>query len=155
VDALDALIEKYLTTGTTGSKQLDKVIVNYINAGYLDSKIGDLLKRYLSNGSTGSPVLDGLINNYITKGTAGNAQLDKLIKNYLTGSGLFGEGGLGGLGGIGSGTGTGIGGGGGGGRDTRVYLTVVLSYKPELVQAELVRKGLDYNQMVQKVEVAE
>ena len=147
--ALDSLIEKYLTTGSTGNTAVDKVILNYINAGYLNAQMLTLLKKYLSTGTTGNTVVDKLLNIYIKTGTTGNAQIDKIIKDYLSGINLGT--------GTGSGTGTGIGGGIGGGmgqaQDTRVFYTVALQYKQELLTAELARKGLDSSLMVEKVEV--
>jgi len=78
-------------------------------------------------------------------GSTGNAQIDKIIKKYLGGIS------------IGPGIGSGNGGYGGsyGGQDTRIYYTVALQYKPELLAAELNRKGLDYSLLVEKVEVSE
>lgn len=146
---LDSIIEKYLTEGTTGNKTLDKVIVNYINAGHLDDKFKSLLNKFLSTGTTGNPVLDNMVKKYIKEGTTGNVRLDKMIKDYLAGINL---------GGIGTGTGTGTGTGGGnygGSVDTRIFFSVTLQYNEELIQAELARKGLDYSQKVQKVEVSQ
>ena len=147
--ALDSLIEKYLTEGTTGNKALDKIIVNYINAGHLDAKLLSLLKDYLSTGTTGNPVLDKLINKYKTEKTTGNAQLDKVINKYL-GSFNFGTGT-----GTGTGTGENYGGNYGSSLDTRIFYSITLQYKEELLQAELVRKGLDITQKVEKVEVSQ
>lgn len=152
VEALDALLEKYLKTGTTGNKNLDKIIVNYINAGYLDDKMSALIKKYLANKTTGNPVLDELIKKYMTEKTTGNPQLDKMIAKYLggTGGGSILDDLLAGL--LGSG---GNGGGMGVTQDTRIIFTVMLQYKEELIQQELDRKGLDYSQKVEKVEVSQ
>lgn len=146
IKALDSLIEKYLTEGSTGNKALDKIILNYINAGQLDAQLATLLKKYLSTGSTGNPVLDKMLKSYTTTGTTGNKQLDKIINKYLgdlglnlnpdNGGGLFP--GMGNL---------------GGGMDTRIFFLVSLQYNEELISAELARKGLDYTQKVEKLEV--
>lgn len=149
VKALDSLVEKYLTEGTTGNAAVDKVILNYINAGYLDAQVGTLLKKYLATGSTGNAVLDKLLQNYIKNKTTGNAKLDKIIGDYLSGLTINN----------GGGTGTGTGNYGGGyspaPQDTRIFYTVSLKYKQELITAELVRKGLDKNLKVEPVEVSQ
>ena len=142
IKALDSLVDKYLTTGTTGNKSLDKVIINYINAGHLDAQLLNMLKDYLTTGTTGNPVMDQLINKYRTTGTTGNPQLDKIIKKYLGGVNL----------GPSTGTGTGTG-SMGGGQDTRVFYVIALQYSDQLLIAELERKGLDYSEKVEKVEV--
>ena len=149
IKALDSLIEKYLTEGSTGNTAVDKVILNYINAGYLDAQVLTLLKNYLGTGTTGNAVMDKLLNSYIKTGTTGNAQIDKIIKNYLSGINI----------GTGTGNGSGIGGGTGTGtvvqQDNRIFYTVFLQYKQELLTAELQRKGLDRNLKVEKLEVSQ
>ena len=146
--ALDSLIEKYLTEGTTGNAAVDKVILNYINAGYLDAQVGTLLKKYLATGSTGNAVLDKLLQNYIQNKTTGNAKLDKIIGDYLAGLSINN-------GGTSSGNGNYGGGYSPAPQDTRIFYTVALQYKQELITAELERKGLDYNLLVEKVEVSQ
>ena len=108
-----------------------------------------LLKNYLGTGTTGNAVMDKLLNSYIKTGTTGNAQIDKIIKNYLSGINI----------GTGTGNGSGIGGGTGTGtvvqQDNRIFYTVFLQYKQELLTAELQRKGLDHNLKVEKLEVSQ
>lgn len=157
VPALDALIEKYLTTGTTGIPELDAVIEDYLNSDAGKALIGSLVNRYLTTGTTGNNTLDALINKYISTGTTGNSVLDALIQKYL--SDILVNGGTGGddlsdiidaiLGGnTGNGTGTGT------VTDTRIFFTVTLAYNDELKHAELERKGLSEAGKISKLEVS-
>ena len=77
---LKNLLNKYLTTGTTGNKALDA-----------------LIKKYMDTGSTGNPKWDAIIKDYMDKLTGGNGDsLGDLLDNILGG----GNGGNGGSGGV-------------------------------------------------------
>ena len=153
---VDKMIEKYLNTGSTGYPDVDKMIEEYIEAGYIDDVMEDLVDKYLKDGTTGNAVLDKLISKYLKDGTTGIPALDKLIEKYISGLLTGGTGGdsledllnsiLGGGGNGGNGTGTGP-------VDTRIFFTVQLSYNDELKNAELIRKGLSYNDKIRKLEV--
>ena len=161
---LGLLINKYLSTGSTGMSAADEVIEKYLETGTTGDKIADariegylvdLIEKYNSNGTTGIKSVDSMINKYKTSKTTGYKAMDKLLTQHLDIKQL-----VGGLTGTGTGTGTGntTGGGGGGGgqaQDTRIFFTAVLLYRENLIDAELSRKGLDQNAKVEKLEVAE
>jgi len=75
---------------------------------------------------------------YLLTGTTGVDAIDRIFSQYLGGSGNGGNGGTTG--------GTVI-------QDTRIFFTVMLGYNDELRNAELDRKGLDYEDKVLKLEV--
>ena len=124
----------------------------------------ELLNKYMKDGTTGNASLDKLIFKYLLTGTTGNAALDKLIADMLGSGGSTGgnPGGTNGdtnwddiLNGIFGNGGTGTGGTPTGPVDTRITLTVALAYNDELKNAELDRKGLDYTDKVDELEVEE
>ena len=161
---LGLLINKYLSTGSTGMSAADEVIEKYLETGTTGDKIADariegylvdLIEKYNKNGTTGIKSVDSMINKYKTSKTTGYKAMDKLLTQHLDIKQL-----VGGLTGTGTGTGTGntTGGGGGGGgqaQDTRIFFTAVLLYRENLIDAELSRKGLDQNAKVEKLEVGE
>lgn len=173
---IDNLLNNYLTTGSTGNAQLDQMIEDYLGdlggddpdnggdnsggdsdllGGYTEAELLAMLNKYLTTGTTGNALMDNLINRYMTTGSTGNAQLDKIIKDrlndYITDDNTGGDSledlldSL--LGGNTGGTGN------GGVQDTRIHFTVALSYKDELRDAELLRKGLYYSDKINKLEV--
>ena len=152
-DQMDKWITAYFKTGTTGHKALDTKLKNYLDKGYADDEIADLMINYVVSGKTGNTLLDSLIFIYKLTGTTGNTWLDGKIKGYMA------------MGTLGGGTnkpstnkpssGTGSGGAAAQPQDTRIFFTAVLGYNDELKNAELVRKGLSYEDKIDKVEVDE
>lgn len=162
--AFDSLIDKYLTSGTTGNAGLDKLITEYMGSDAVKAMLKELLNKYMKDGTTGNASLDKLIFKYLLTGTTGNAALDKLIADMIGSGGSTGSnpGGTNGdtnwddiLNGIFGNGGTGTGGTPTGPVDTRITLTVALAYNDELKNAELDRKGLDYTDKVDELEVEE
>lgn len=159
---LGLLINKYLSTGSTGMSAADEVIEKYLETGTTGDKIADariegylvdLIEKYNKNGTTGIKSVDSMINKYKTSKTTGYKAMDKLLTKHLDIKQL-----VGGLTGNGTKPGTGGGGAGGGGgqaQDTRIFFTAVLLYRENLIDAELSRKGLDENAKVEKLEVGE
>ena len=162
---LGLLMNKYLSTGSTGMSTADEVIEKYLETGTTGDKIADariegylvdLIDKYNKNGTTGIKSVDSMINKYKTSKTTGYKAIDKLLAKHLDIKQL-----VSGLGGTGTGTGTGTGnaggtgGGGGQAQDTRIFFTAVLMYKENLIDQELSRKGLDENAKVEKLEVGE
>lgn len=171
-EALDALLgglipedvwELLQQLENSGSGEDGPVIDPTILAKYTEDELKTLVLQYYLTGSTGDEELDALIAYYLKlyqeTGSTGVDRLDELLNQYFGGS--TGDG-------TGSGTGDSLGdllgsllGGGtttGGtvtASDTRIYFTVSLSYNDELKNAELVRKGLDYSDKIEKVEVAD
>lgn len=158
-DVLDGLVEKYLKTGTTGNDVLDGLIEDYLSSTAGKAMIEKLVQKYINSGTTGVDLLDQLIYKYSTTGTTGNAVLDALIKEYLNkylndyinggntnGDDLSNL--IGSLLGGNTGTGTTV-------TDTRIFFTVTLSYKEELKEAELVRKGLSEIEKIPRLEVTD
>lgn len=161
---LGLLMNKYLSTGSTGMSAADDVIEKYLETGTTGDKIADariegylveLIEKYNKNGTTGIKSVDSMINKYKTSKTTGYKAIDKLLAKHLDIKQL-----VSGLGGTGTGTGTGNAGGGAGGgggqaQDTRIFFTAVLMYRENLIDQELSRKGLDQNAKVEKLEVGE
>lgn len=158
----DKLIEGYLLKGTTGNPGFDRLIDQYMESGAVKVMLKDLVDKYNATGKTGNEKIDLMFKMYENFGTTSNKKLDAMLKELglktkVPGGttnpdqpdtdvpddfweNLFGPGGSTG------GTGTGP-------VDTRVTFTVVLMYNEELANAELVRKGLDYDGKLDKVEV--
>ena len=169
VPGFDKLIENYLLKGTTGNAGYDKLIDEYMQSNSVKVLLKDLVDKFNKNDTTGNKKLDTAFKLYYLMGTTGNKKLDVMLKelglktlkddsNKPGGDGdselpddwwddIFGPGGNGGSGGIGGGTGEQI--------DTRVTFVAVLLYNEELEEAELIRKGLDYDGKIDKVEVEE
>ena len=141
----DTMIEKYFKEGTTGNKQLDDMmdscINDYLNSDAVNSitrvELDQLLDSYIAKGTTGNKVYDFMIDKYLSQGTTGNSKIDGLIKEYL--KDISGNGGNGGV----SSDST----------DTRIHFTASLGYNDELKNAELDRKGLSYEDKIDKLEV--
>ena len=178
MDKIEELLTKYLVEGATGNKLLDELIGNYMKDGktgnpvldelinaYIDEmlkqlddkKVGELVKKYLADKTTGNDLYDALLKKYFADGTTGIKKLDELIKKYqdsIIGGGssddildlldkFFGNGGSTGNAGQQAPV------------DTRIFFTVTLAYSEELRDAELVRKGLDYSEKIDGLEVVE
>ena len=159
IPAFDKMLENYLMKGTTGNVGYDRMIDQYIRSDAVKKMLVDLAKKYNENGTTGNSKLDALFFLYLIRGTTGNPELDALIKelNLFPGKdpskpGTSNPSKPGGslddfwnnL--LGGGTQTGP-------VDTRITLTVTLLYSQELKDAELIRKGLDYDGKIDKLEV--
>lgn len=152
---IDLVIWTYLENGTTNNQKLDALILNAITANLTQDMVEELVNKYLTSGTTGNALYDQLIKKYLETGTTGNSALDKLIKEYLTNAIVGGEitgddleSLLGSL--LGGTTGDGT-----QSADTRIFFTVSLAYNDNLKNAELIRKGLDYTDKIQKLEVEE
>lgn len=178
MDKIEELLTKYLVEGATGNKLLDELIGNYMKDGktgnpvldelindYIDEmlkelddkKVGELVKKYLADKTTGNDLYDALLKKYFADGTTGIKKLDELIKKYqdsIIGGGssddildlldkFFGNGGSTGNAGQQASV------------DTRIFFTVYLTYSEDLIEAELVRKGLDYSEKIDGLEVVE
>ena len=116
-----------------------------------------MMNKYLTTGTTGNEAYDELIQKFIKNGTTGNEKLDQMIKDFVTEYMNNAQNGSDSLMGaidslFGSGTGTGA---PGQQVDTRIHFVVTLGYNEELKNAELIRKGLDYSEKIDKVEVTE
>lgn len=151
---VDMLLQDYIETGTTGFDDVDKAI---------DEKVDGLVEKYSKSGTTGNKELDSLILMVSRGESTGNAKLDKFINDRLKEAmkdvGLDDDS-LGQLiesllGGGNKGNGGAGGGGGGQPQDTRIFFQATLKYNDALKAEELTRKGLFYDDKVEKVEVAE
>ena len=159
ISGFDKLIESYLLTGTTGNKGYDRLIDEYMQSNSVKVLLKDLVDKFNKDNTTGNKKLDTAFKLYYLMGTSGNKKLDVLLKelglktlkddNSNPGGDsqlpdgwwddIFGPGGNGG------GTGEQV--------DTRITFVAVLLYNDELKQAELIRKGLDYDGVIDKVKV--
>ena len=168
---LMAMLKKYASTGKTGDAYLDQLIKNYLETGksgddrwdawlkqyehfltkggaeeqkpeitkkpsdYAEEDLIAKLFQYLSTNTSGDDYLDGLLDYYLATGSTGDRAWDnwlKPYKQYLTEQ---------------EGASTGSPG------QYPVYFVVALKYKEELIKAELDRKGLDYSEKIERVEV--
>ena len=162
-------IKAYKANGATGDEKLDKIIKAYFDMkdtgdtrwtewmkkyepfftgdaekpqiskkpeDYGDSKLMEMLFKYQSENTSGDTELDGLFDYYLVFGTTVNRTWDNWLKPYKTL--LTGESSTPGSGDPG---------------DYPVYFVVALQYKQELIQQELDRKGFDYEDKIEKVEV--
>lgn len=162
------MIKKYRTGGATGDEKLDKIFKAYFvskdtgdqrwnewmkkyehffdknaekpeitkkPADYGDSKLMTMLFQYQSANTSGDAYLDGLFDFYLAFGTTGDRTWDAWLKPYK--GSLSGE----------NGSSSGSPG------QYPVYFVVVLKYKDALIEAELDRKGFDYDEKIEKVEV--
>ena len=157
IEYLDELIDKYIKTGTTGNKKLDDIVEDYIEQKadeFTKEQVAEMMNKYLTTGSTGNKAYDELIQKFIKTGTTGNEKLDQMIKDFVTeymknsqngSDSLMGA--IDSLFGAGTGTGEQV--------DTRIHFVVTLGYNDELKNAELSRKGLNYDEKINKVEVTE
>lgn len=129
-EELKQLALDYILNKTTGDPELDAIFEK-------------LLADYAANKTTGIPALDKILDQYwpyISGNTGGNGgdSLGELINGILGGNGGSTGGTTGGM----------------TGGDTRIFFTVSLSYNEELKNAELARKGLNYSDKLEKLEVA-
>ena len=158
IEHLDELINKFLETGTTGNEKLDDIVEDYIEKKteeFTKEQVTQMMNDYLTKGTTGNKAYDELIQKYIKTGTTGIEKLDQLIKEFVTDYMNNTNNGADSLMGaidsiFGGGTGA-----GGQQVDTRIHFTVSLGYNDALKNAELIRKGLDYSEKLDKVEVTE
>lgn len=153
--SLDALLKDHLINGEEDDNKN-----NYILGNYTAKDIQEMIDAYVRYGTTGDATKDKLVQTmltlYVQKGTTGNKALDALLKAYLSSqlSGgadkdkltalintIMGAGGSGSSGGSGSGSGE--------PQDTRIHFTAAMAYNDELKNAELERKGLDYDDKVE------
>lgn len=151
-----ALIEKYITTGTTGDEESDEVLSEYINGGNVSNELKGLLYMYLYKRTSlnGYDAILTMFDNYFEGDGTGSDALDEQIKNCLkviaeealknatsnSGSNANKNSGSGAKAAV---------------TDTRVYFAAVLGYNDELKNAELDRKGLSYEDKIEKLEVEE
>lgn len=163
------LIKKYRADSASGDEKLDKIIKAYLDskdsgdarwnewmkqyehffaskvekpeiskkpADYGDSKLMEMLFQYQTANTSGDIYLDGLLDYYLVFGTTGDRTWDNWLKPYkglLTGeSGAPSSGNPG---------------------QYPVYFVVSLQYKEALIKEELDRKGFDYDEKIEKVEV--
>ena len=143
--AINAMIEKYLTTGKTGAgAAVDEKIDAYIASGKLDGKVKEAYNLYTILGivPNGNKTIEKLFSNYYNTGSTGNAKLTKWFKNLglkkAPASSSQPS----------SGTASTP-------KDTRVFFNAVLGYNDQLKDAELIRKGLYYGDKIDKLEVEE
>lgn len=161
---VNKVIQKYINDETTGYKNLDQVLYNYLKNGgssdstepkeefiignYTEPQLKYLMDLYRKNGTTGNQEQDQLIYSilyvYNRDKTTGIPALDKFLEEYFEGDDLAslllalqGNSGA----------------GSGGSVDTRIHFTAALAYNDELKNAELNRKGLDYEDKIDKLTV--
>lgn len=165
------MLKKYATTGATGNAYVDQMFKTYQadgNSGddrwntwlasyahflskdtweegkpeitkkpgdYAEDELIAMLFQYLSANTSGDTYLDSLLDYYLVTGSTGNREWDnwlKPYKKYLLDEGSSASGSPG---------------------QYPVYFVVALKYKEALIEAELERKGLDYSEKIEKVEV--
>jgi hypothetical protein len=101
-----------------------------------DSELLEMLFKYQSENTSGNSLFDDLVDHYLAFGTTGDRAWDNWLKPYkglLTGeSGAPSSGDPG---------------------QYPVYFVVALKYKETLIKEELDRKGFDYEDKIEKVEV--
>ncbi len=169
---VNKVIQKYIDEETTGYKQLDAAIYDYLKNGtpekpteptkpaveyiigtYTAEKLTALLDQYRKTGSTspiGTAEDDNLIYQilvlYRQNNATGIQKLDDFLDKYFEGDDLSwllqllqNEGGVGSQ----------------DPQDTRVHFAATLAYNNELLQAELNRKGLNYEDKIDKLTVEE
>ncbi len=166
---LMTMLKKYASSGTSGNAYVDEMIAAYLRDGscgddrwdawfaqygyllkkdedssvkidkkpsdYDDSELIALLFKYLNEDTTGDTYLDALFDRYIATGSTGSREWDNWLKkyrSYLIEQGTSASGSPG---------------------QYPVYFAVALQYKEALIREELDRKGLDYSQKIEKVEV--
>lgn len=150
-EKLDKHIKAYFDAKDTGDKRWNEWMKKYEHffeknvdepeitkkpADYGDSKLMTMLFQYQSANTSGDAYLDGLFDYYLVFGTTGDRAWDSWLKPYkglLTGE-------------------TGSPGSGSPGQYP-VYFVVILQYKEALIKEELDRKGFDYDEKIEKVEV--
>lgn len=150
-EKLDKIFKAYIDKKETGDKrwndwmkkyelffgnEAEKPAINKKPADFGDSKLMEMLFKYQSENSSGDAELDSLLDYYLVFGTTGDRAWDNWLKPYkglLTGeSGAPSSGDPG---------------------QYPVYFVVALKYKEALIKEELDRKGFDYEDKIEKVEV--
>lgn len=149
-DYVDQMVAAYLADGTSGDDRWDAWLKQYAYllengdsdpeitkkpSDYDESELIALLFKYLNENTTGDDYLDGLFDRYLATGSTGSREWDNWLKkyrSYLTEQGTSASGSPG---------------------QYPVYFVVALQYKEALIREELDRKGLDYSEKIEKVEV--
>ena len=147
---LDPLFKGYMENKASGDDRWDawlKKYEHFLNKSsekptitkkpddYAEDELISMLFQYLSANTSGDDYLDTLIDYYIVTGSTGDRDWDnwlKPYKRYLTDQ---------------TGASTGSPG------QYPVFFSVSLKYKEELLKEELERKGLDYSEKIERVEV--
>ena len=145
----NAIIEKYLTTGKVDSEEHTEILDKSVTSNKaVHQRLLVWLNAYLYNKTAIAkyPVMVTVFDNYYkseaksTGSTALDAQIKQAAKDLANAANKP-------SGGSGSGSGQSQ------PQDTRVYFAVILNYNDELANAELIRKGLDYNKKIPMLEV--
>lgn len=149
----DPIIKDYLADGKTNHIDVTSALDETVADKKVDKQLSSLIQMYTLNKKQLEqyPVLFGLMSNYYTKADrTGSAAMDERIKELDKALlDKFAE----------SAMNANKGGGGGNANqeqqepDTRYFFAVSLMYNDELRNAELERKGLDYDAKVEELEV--
>ena len=147
---VNGLVAKYLESGKTGKSSWDTWMKQYEAffkktetapqiskkpSDYAQDQLISMLFQYLTANSSGDAFLDELLDYYIIVGSTGDRNWDNWLKPYK--NQLFGAD-------------QNVSGSPG---QYPVYFVVSLKYKDELLKEELDRKGFDYEDKIEKVEV--
>lgn len=140
------VVDTYFANGGDSNyKYVDEKLDNLIEAGTVDTQLANIVVAYRKAGKTGLDNLDKLIKSYEDKkiNSTGIWPLDKALKRIyfelLTATTKQAA----------QQASAGI------AKDTHLYFSVYLNYKEDLRNAELNRKGLDYEKKIEKLEVGE
>lgn len=140
------VVDTYFANGGDSNyKYVDEKLDNLIEAGTVDTQLANIVVAYRKAGKTGLDNLDKLIKSYEDKkiNSTGIWPLDKALKRIyfelLTATTQKAA----------QQASAGI------AKDTHLYFSVYLNYKEDLRNAELNRKGLDYEKKIEKLEVGE
>lgn len=140
------VVDTYFANGGDSNyKYVDEKLDNLIEAGTVDTQLANIVLAYRKAGKTGLDNLDKLIKSYEDKkiNSTGIWPLDKALKRIyfelLTATTKQAA----------QQASAGI------AKDTHLYFSVYLNYKEDLRNAELNRKGLDYEKKIEKLEVGE
>ena len=140
------LMNKYFTfSGNSGYPHFDDKTDALIEGGTVNTLLSSLVATYRKAGKTGHDVMDGLFKKYEDKtiNSTGIWSLDKALREVyyelLTATTQQAA----------QQASAGI------AKDTHLYFSVYLNYKEDLRNAELNRKGLDYEKKIEKLEVGE
>lgn len=145
---IDSIIAAYLKDGTSGGTEKPKE--EFIIGNYTEPQLKYLMDLYRKNGTTGNQEQDQLLYSilyvYNRDKTTGIPKLDKFLEEYFDGDDLAslllalqGNNGTGSSGPV----------------DTRIHFTAALAYNDNLRSAELNRKGLNYEEKIDKLTVEE
>ncbi|MBQ8621451.1 MAG: pilus assembly protein PilM [Oscillospiraceae bacterium] len=172
IDLVAKYLQLYLTTGKTNT-QYDEKFTQYLKEGKTDDPAFDaVMEKAFDNdkvedavlavvyihttlGSTGFDTIDDVLDKYKAENTTGIPVLDKKIAEAIkkitdsikpgnTGTTSKPSGSTGSTGSTGSS-------GSSGSDDKRLHFIVVLGYSQELKEAELIRKGLSYEDRISAI----